>query len=287
MGCGNSKLNPEGELIPPRIRPLLLRSKLSELRKRKNGTNLRDGTMSKKVLLTDGESEEDSSMLVDNRKSMGCSHEGSTNCLDKDKDKDEHDSASAIPLSNHATKDGEQSNHLLEEEEPLSNVQLETIHPDETPDLELKQDKTMDEHKCIQQGDENKEEEEKEGSPDNDESRGLICPGSPSFRVYFVEETQDDKENVEMKDAGMEEDVSHKKSPSHDSVESTTSAKFAEGHEKKVVKKGKKGTTFNRVISKKRPVGVGVKNLLSVKSCYHLSCSGNDRANLLARKSEA
>lgn len=120
-----------------------------------------------------------------------------------------------------------------------------------------------------------------------------------------------------MKDAGMEEDVSHKKSPSHDSVESTTSAKFAEvgshilylykiwclgfllcfshsfdflleqGHEKKVVKKGKKGTTFNRVISKKRPVGVGVKNLLSVKSCYHLSCSGNDRANLLARKSEA
>lgn len=199
MGCGNSKLNPEGELIPPRIRPLLLRSKLSELRKRKNGTNLRDGTMSKKVLLTDGESEEDSSMLVDNRKSMGCSHEGSTNCLDKDKDKDEHDSASAIPLSNHATKDGEQSNHLLEEEEPLSNVQLETIHPDETPDLELKQDKTMDEHKCIQQGDENKEEEEKEGSPDNDESRGLICPGSPSFRVYFVEETQDDKENGKTK----------------------------------------------------------------------------------------
>ncbi|XP_038879402.1 uncharacterized protein LOC120071284 isoform X2 [Benincasa hispida] len=137
----------------------------------------------------------------------------------------------------------------------------------------------MDEHKCIQQGDENKKEGE-EGRPENEENRGFICPGSPSFRVYFVEETQDDKAN------GIE-DVSHKKSPSHESVESATSAKSAEDQENKVMKKGKKGTTFNRVISKKRPVGVGVKNLLNVKSCYHLSCSGNDRANLLARKAEA
>lgn len=60
-----------------------------------------------------------------------------------------------------------------------------------------------------------------------------------------------------------------------------------QGQENKVIKKGKKGTTFNRVISKRRPVSVGVKNLLNVKSCYHLSCSGNDRANLLARKAEA
>ncbi|KAE8652373.1 hypothetical protein Csa_013810 [Cucumis sativus] len=243
MGCGNSKLNPGGELVPPRIRPLHVRNKLLELRKRKNGTHLRDGALSKKVLLKDGESEEENAMHVDNR------HEcGSTKCLasqqhtnNNNATKDEHNSASTIPPSNNnasATKTGEQSNHILEEE-PQPHIQLKATHPDDTPVLELKQDKTMNEHK------------------------------------------------FEMKDASGMGDVSHKKSPSRDSVESTTSAKCDEGQENKAIKKGKKETTFNRVVSKKRPVSVGVKNLLNVKSCYHLSCSGNDRANLLARKAEA
>ncbi|XP_011649820.1 probable DNA-directed RNA polymerase I subunit RPA43 isoform X1 [Cucumis sativus] len=292
MGCGNSKLNPGGELVPPRIRPLHVRNKLLELRKRKNGTHLRDGALSKKVLLKDGESEEENAMHVDNR------HEcGSTKCLasqqhtnNNNATKDEHNSASTIPPSNNnasATKTGEQSNHILEEE-PQPHIQLKATHPDDTPVLELKQDKTMNEHKCIQEGDENNKKEGEDGRPDNEENRGsFICPGSPSFRLYFVEETQDDKEKVEMKDASGMGDVSHKKSPSRDSVESTTSAKCDEGQENKAIKKGKKETTFNRVVSKKRPVSVGVKNLLNVKSCYHLSCSGNDRANLLARKAEA
>ena len=199
MGCGNSKLNPGGELVPPRIRPLHVRNKLLELRKRKNGTHLRDGALSKKVLLKDGESEEENAMHVDNR------HEcGSTKCLasqqhtnNNNATKDEHNSASTIPPSNNngsATKTGEQSNHILEEE-PQPHIQLKATHPDDTPVLELKQDKTMNEHKCIQEGDENNKKEGEDGRPDNEENRGsFICPGSPSFRLYFVEETQDDKE---------------------------------------------------------------------------------------------
>ncbi|XP_022988604.1 uncharacterized protein LOC111485806 isoform X1 [Cucurbita maxima] len=272
MGCGNSKLTPEGESILPMIRPLLFRTKFAEFRKRKNGTHLRDTALSKKVLLTEGEIEEENSILaVHNRNCIYGSHDGKTICLHtkQENHKDEHDSPNA--------------NHPLEQHKPNDNGTR----------VKLKEDKTMNnQHKAVEEGDDESKGEGEEGRPDNEDNRCLICPGSPSFRVYFVEQTPNEKQNacctVEMNDDGDMEDASLKKSPSRDSVESTSSTKSNECQEKKTIKKGKKGTTLNRAGSRKRPVGVGLKSLLNVNNCcYHLSCTGNDRGNHLPIKAES
>ena len=175
MGCGNSKLTPEGESILPMIRPLLFRTKFAEFRKRKNGTHLRETALSKKVLLKEGEIEEENSILpVHNRNSIYGSHDGKTICLHtkQENHKDEHDSPNA--------------NHLLEQHKPNHNGSR----------VELKENKTMNnQHKAVEEGDDENKEEGEEGRPEEEDNRCLICPGSPSFRVYFVEQTPNEKQN--------------------------------------------------------------------------------------------
>ncbi|XP_022135204.1 uncharacterized protein LOC111007223 isoform X2 [Momordica charantia] len=248
MGCGNSRLIPDGESIPARIRPLM-RLRFSDLRRRKNGSNLETGTLSKKVLLKDHEDNSTSMHVIDKKSvsfSSYSSPSGSTKPapapahINKQDNKDDEDySPIPIPLS---------SNNAIKED----------LHEDHNK-------KSGEDH--IE-----------------DTARSIICPGSPSFRVYFVEEEDDDKAS---------DDVSHNNSPTHDRIDTTTTtttcANFGQAQDSKVIiTKGKEGSrSCTKAISSKKRQG-GVRNLLNVKSCYHLRCSGNDRSTqLLARKAQA
>ncbi|KAJ6748355.1 hypothetical protein OIU79_029461 [Salix purpurea] len=122
----------------------------------------------------------------------------------------------------------------------------------------------------VDQNDQDSELEDEEEGRLRSMDESCICPGSPSFRVYFIESS------TNTDDEDKDDDTDKKSSSDQESseiIESVSSNELSGAIEKK---KGKRGRRF-RVI----PKG---KNLLNVKSCYYPSCSGgHDKARLLGQ----
>lgn len=75
MGCGGSKLDPEDEAVPPRLRPLL-RRRLEEIKKRRQTTTLKGDAISRKELLKNEVEDDDHSpvhSLPDNNETKSSS----------------------------------------------------------------------------------------------------------------------------------------------------------------------------------------------------------------------
>ncbi|KAJ6358645.1 hypothetical protein OIU76_000376 [Salix suchowensis] len=122
----------------------------------------------------------------------------------------------------------------------------------------------------VDQNEQDSELEDEEEGRLRSMDESCICPGSPSFRVYFIESS------TNTDDEDKDDDTDKKSSSDQESseiIESVSSNELSGAIEKK---KGKRGRRF-RVI----PKG---KNLLNVKSCYYPSCSGgHDKARLLGQ----
>jgi hypothetical protein len=198
MGIRNSKLNPEGEPVPAKIRPVIRRW-FEKIRRRKNAN------MSKKELLKEGVEDSESSQ---------------THSLhDKERSSTTSSSDESVPISK----------EIPVEKEELKVAPVPTRMPLPLPlpesDITSKEpEEHKDEEKCAKQdgkdckdaeGENEKEDEvveksvvivekvvvveetmvyeEEEEEEENEKVRN-ICPGSPSFRVYCVHSVEDNDE---------------------------------------------------------------------------------------------
>ncbi|KAM7274305.1 hypothetical protein ACFE04_028969 [Oxalis oulophora] len=153
---------------------------------------------------------------------------------------------------------------------------------------ETEQDKIVNE---TDKGHSNKKDEKimdvefLEGEEDDDESRSsgfegpLICPRSPSFRVYCVHEPfSDSKDDKLDQDDDMKFGNASKKS---DTEESNVLPTSDEGSDSEKPKKEKRGRKFKRAIMK-----ASGKHFMNVKSCYTPACGGgqHEKTRLLSAK---
>ncbi|KAG6683243.1 hypothetical protein I3842_12G002200 [Carya illinoinensis] len=269
MGSGSSKLTPEGDAVPAKIRPAIHRW-FEDIRRRKNEN------MSKKELLKDATEEDESSRphsLHDiERKSSSSSYESIASSMPAPIVEDKSIVASG-PLESEETKLHEEHKNA-----GLSGKQDDKKDSKEEEDEEKKQSTVVVEKVvAVVEDHETVEEEEDEEEEEEDEKGDYVCLGSPSFRVYCVQAAEDNEE--ESKKGSSK----HKNSTSGDST--AESCSDHEGQEKKTKKKGNRaGSRLTRAIRKGGPA---VKNLLISASCYHPSCSGGDRTRLLEEKAEA
>lgn len=269
MGCNNSKLDPQGEAVPAKIRPLL-RRRIEEIRRRRNAITFKVGNLSKKKLLKDGAEEDDQSdhssppSVQDNNESKSISSlEGSIGSS----------KVAPEPVSDISSKEfAEVTNQEKSTKEDNKDNDEEKREKVAEPVVILEEVMVVE----LEEGEDEDEDEDERRVSNVEDS--LICPGSPSFRVYCIQSLTDDKDDSHGNDL-------HKKSPSDDSVEISESINSSEGSVTKIKKKSKKGSKFMRVIPKGRPGAV--KHLLNVKSCYYPACSGHDETRLLSTKVHA
>ncbi|KAG5234291.1 nucleolin [Salix suchowensis] len=252
MGCGGSRPENRADVLPAKLRPLLWK-RYEEMKRQKNAGILKDSpNHSKKELLKDGVSDGDNS-----------SNHHSPRDNDRGSSSSQEDDVRVAPARN-AMK------------QRLEMLRLPRLDKQDSKHGEDGEDKTLEAMDTamktvneIEMGvDQNEQDSELE---DEEEGRlrsmdeSCICPGSPSFRVYFIESS------TNTDDEDKDDDTDKKSSSDQESSEIIESLSGA--IEKK---KGKRGRRF-RVI----PKG---KNLLNVKSCYYPSCSGgHDKARLLGQ----
>ncbi|KAL9372892.1 hypothetical protein Peur_035136 [Populus x canadensis] len=304
MGCGGSRPDNRADVLPAKLRPLLWK-RYEEMKRQKNARIVKDSpNHSKKELLKDGVSDGDSSPRDNDRRSISSQEDDVKVAPAPECDETTTENvkiAKAVELKPEFNKQCEQatlpagsiniisnetSTQMKEVETPVAGSQgLASAAPynNETNDKqdskhgEDGEDKTLEAMDTAMKnvngiemcGDKNEQDSELE-----DELRSMdescICPGSPSFRVYFIESS------TNTDDEDKDDDTDKKSSSDQDSsevIESVNSNELSGTIEKK---KGKRGRRF-RVI----PKG---KNLLKVKSCYYPSCSGgHDKARLLSQ----
>ncbi|XP_073274528.1 uncharacterized protein [Primulina huaijiensis] len=256
MGCGVSRIDGNGLAIPVKLRPLFL-SRLEEISKSRHGRPLKDPTPSKKeLLLHEKDDDDDDDILktapsspkdtvadgtkIEDTKRIGHGTEAGVVASLGKKDGNEHEVSRECSTKGNCKdvmKERMAENMEAEEKDRLDNMLTDTENED---------DDDGDERMIGQQIDDD------------------AFPGSPSFRVYFNENEEDDHH-----DSGNHEVL--KDTPSNDDTPSSK-----ESSEKQKAKRGKKRRSF------KLPKGGQVKNLLNVKSCYMPSHSAShDRAHLL------
>ncbi|XP_073298691.1 uncharacterized protein [Primulina huaijiensis] len=255
MGCGVSRIDANGLSIPVKLRPLFL-SRLEEISKTRQGRPLKDSTPSKKELLFHEKDDDDYDHVlktapsspkdtvadgtkIEDTKRIEQENEGGIITSLGKRDDNEHEVSSTGSTKGNCKDVMKESmvEHMeAKEKDRLDNMLTDTENDDD--DIER-----MIGH----------------------ETDGDAFPGSPSFRVYFNDNEEDD----------------HHDSGNHDALKDTTSnvdtSSSKESSEKQKVKRGKKKRSF------KLPKGGQVKNLLNVKSCYMPSHSApHDRAHLLS-----
>ncbi|KAJ4909993.1 hypothetical protein Rs2_04614 [Raphanus sativus] len=208
MGCGGSRLGgtaaareDEGGVVPlpAGIRPLL-RRRLEEMKKRSHASVLKGNqTLSKKELLRHGSSEE-----VD----------------DGEETEEKHDSlklsAKVAPAPDHHVEEKKEviyekissRDDVIEvkKEEEVVRKQDEDNHSDVVDDLAMNvkkegdDDSNHNEHdKVINDKNDEDDSVDHDGGRMSNFDERMICPGSPSFRVYCIDVISDDEE--EEKDA--------------------------------------------------------------------------------------
>ncbi|KAJ0243056.1 Nuclear polyadenylated RNA-binding protein [Hirschfeldia incana] len=206
MGCGGSRLGGaaaarenEGGVVPlpAGIRPLL-RRRLEEMKKLSHASVLKGNqTMSKKELLRHGSSEVD----------------------DGEETEEKQDSlklsAKVAPAPDHHVEEKKEVIYEnissrddvidVKKEEEVVKKQDEDNHHDGVIDVAMNVKKDGDDGSNHNEHEKVINDKEEDDSVDHDEGRmsnfdeRMICPGSPSFRVYCMDVTSDDDE--EEKDA--------------------------------------------------------------------------------------
>ncbi|KAF5744289.1 hypothetical protein HS088_TW08G00889 [Tripterygium wilfordii] len=176
MGCGASKAGNGGEVVPARLRPLL-RRQFEEIKTRNASAIKHKGaTLSKKQLLKDGEEGDDD----DSHKSVSSPE----------------DSPVSPPLP-----EPEMTRNEIEEENvvDLPTPKSAKVAPEpECEDNEIANN-VMDvavrvtEEVLVVETD--GEEDEEEGRVIRNVEDRYICPGSPSFRVYCIDQSFDDSKD--------------------------------------------------------------------------------------------
>jgi len=289
MGCQNSRLVHTDVLaIPPKLRPLLWR-KVEEIRRRRGHATAPGATLSKKELLREGATREESEAF--SNQSVG---ENESSSRDND-----HNSVSS-------------SGSPPEKTQPNNNVSDETEKPESIEERHEKDDGEISRENGVFEEifnvaervgiEENVDKDEDEDSDDNEDKRN-ICPGSPSFRVYYIEsliekkkledqevdhpgineENKEEEEELAHKEEEEDMDEMQKKWSTASSTESesvvTEDHEQHEDHEMKSAgKRVKSRTRITRAICRGP---VAMKHLLHVSSCYHPS---SERASLLNKK---
>ncbi|KAJ9140123.1 hypothetical protein P3X46_030805 [Hevea brasiliensis] len=309
MGCSGSKFGSEAESVPAKLRPLLL-LRFEEMRRWRHGVSLKDNdsaTLSKKELLKDdliSDSDNSSHPRDFDHKSISSQEDHSLKIApapesDETAPKNKIDPnkvAKTAPLLlmspykdvNHKAVEAPLpagSPRVSDKTRKEKNIQQDCKDENKEKEAEVKAVEAMPDVEEMEAtetaGDENGEEEDGTLSSLTQKCDG---PGSPSFRVYFIESLDNIKEDGIVKDDDGDDDDegSEKKSECEDSpatIEFTNA-----GSETKTKNKGKKGIRLRRVIPKGR--SGAVMNLLNVRSCY-TACTRHDNANLLAEKAAA
>ncbi|XP_057995927.1 uncharacterized protein LOC131175504 [Hevea brasiliensis] len=268
MGCSGSKFGSETESVPAKLRPLLLLSDNSS-----HPYDFDHKSIS---------SQEDHSLKI--APAPESDETAPKNKIDPNK------VAKTAPLLlmsphkdvNHKAVEAPLPAGVSEKTRKEKNIQQDCKDENKEKEAEVKAVEAMPDVEEMEAtetaGDENGEEEDGTLSSLTQKCDG---PGSPSFRVYFIESLDNIKEDgiVKDDDGDGDDEGSDKKSECEDSpatIEFTNA-----GSETKTKNKGKKGIRLWRVIPKGRS-GV-VMNLLNVRSCY-TACTRHDNANLLAEK---
>ncbi|ONI07898.1 hypothetical protein PRUPE_5G146000 [Prunus persica] len=264
MGGQNSKLTPEGEAVPPRIRSLLQR-KFEEIRGRTKAKKLKAShTFSKKQLLKDGEQEEvDISVphsLQSSPEFENLPSPKTPQTLELLPRLPELDRRAKQSDEDQIRRDGAEFSVEDDKEAKGVNVYIGGVF-------------AMGE---TTEGEEEEEDEVNDAGMQRN-SKIHLCPASPSFRVYCMEPLE--IENDDSKDDITDEDFKHKKSPSAESADSSVDSV-------QDTKTKQKGRRRRRIKNALRPNTV--KNLLNVKGCYYAGCTGgHDRTTYVAAKKSA
>ena len=276
MGSGHSKLNSsEEESVPIKVHTTLL-GRFEEYRKQRNA----ESTLSKKQLLTEAEEEDGSTSNISQSSSHG------TNATECHK---VLDSTVVVPTEN---SECETTEETIDMKKDIDLRQENTDHSNEKVEAEIKTEEGNIE-KIVEEVKEEKSGENDDNDSDNNDDESeehgrIICPGSPSFRIYCIEA---DKRIAELQEKGDEEEgksqttiLTHQKSCSADSVVSTAaSSNIRTSNEERQIVVSESIT--KRKLNKVRKFGA-VRTLLMVKSCYHpmSTCTGDDRRHLMAVK---
>lgn len=202
MGCGGSRLGgataraDEGGVVPlpAGIRPLL-RRRLEEMKKRSHASVLKGSqTLSKKELLRHGSSE-DGEETEENDGSLKSSAKVAPAPDHHVEEKKEviyekipsRDDVKEVKEKEEFVKKQEEENHHHDVDDKAINVKKETNDG-------IKHDDYVDEAINVKkEGNDGINHDDDVGRMSNVDER-MICPGSPSFRVYCIDVTSDDDE---------------------------------------------------------------------------------------------
>jgi hypothetical protein len=191
MGSGNSKLNPEGEAVPAKLRPFLRRW-FDEIRRRK------DSNLSKKELLVhEGVEEYASSQPLsqheNERKSMTSTSDESV--ARSSKVEDEKSNVVHVPAESDKTSKEVKERH--EDEEKCEKKDEKDLAGKGEGKEEEKEVKVVEKAVVVEEVlvvvQETMEEEDDEEEEEGDEDEKFTF-GSPSFRVYCIPSTENNKE---------------------------------------------------------------------------------------------
>ncbi|XP_011073115.1 uncharacterized protein LOC105158165 isoform X2 [Sesamum indicum] len=252
MGCNVSRVEANGVSLPARLLPIFP-MRLGQIRHRKHGTPLKDPTPSQKNLL-----------------------------LHKDED-DYASIRSSIASRTLASslQDSIRNPNLVEQKQKEIG-----FRDDENDDEGSLKKCTKNDTKDSPREEGNAKIEEAvtddEEDDDNDDKRMIgyeddkSCPGSPSFRVYFHENGED-----ESNDIGKTNNIGASRETTVSSNCDGLSSKGSSDPDKKV-KRGRKKRSFVKILPKGGQAAV--KNLLKVKSCCTSTRSSRDHAHLLRTK---
>lgn len=303
-------MNTNGEVVPARIRPLL-RRRIEELRKHKNGASLGgEGTLSKKQLLKGDAAEEEeddddqssnkdeNKHKISSKETQHTAKEQSQQTLVRVVTVEKLSKVVPLPASEYGTEEqhNKHEDHSQEKVKDVENkdkVDLVTDNeecayciwpPPKNNKHEEVNDKRDDDHdEKDDDDDDDDDDDENEEGEEEDENGRFLGPGSPSFKIYIEDEKikEEQRENQTI--------VVHQKSLSADSFESATSASGNSRNSNEVVEI--ESTTKGKG-HKLKKLGAVKKNLLKVKNMQvkhrmnpMFSCAGNDRKSLLSTKS--
>lgn len=183
MGSGNSRLNsPERESLTIKTYSTII-CRFEEFRKRRNA----ESTLSKKQLLKDAVEEDYCSSI-----SQPSSHETSYEVEDH-KVKDEtfaEKVSSVVPMANSECEIKDDNDNVEKVNKEIDLSHNKVVDENEKVEAENKTEEENIEWLVEEVKEENDDVSAKSGEKDdNDEEIGrFLCPGSPSFRIYCIEE---------------------------------------------------------------------------------------------------
>jgi hypothetical protein len=243
MGGNNSRsVNPNGEdVLPARLRPLL-RQRIEEFRKRRNAR--RDDAVSKKELLKDDAGNNDDRSSNVNEVLEETRQHGEEKTTVHAVTVEKLSQVAPLPVSECGIEEEEHKGSKDHNLEKCKEIERNVAEVKIAASLqENKYEESNEKHDDEDKKEEEEEEEEDEEEDENEIGR-LIGPGSPSFRIYYIEATERKEQElrdtrVSDKQQGEKEDepiAVHYKSHSCESDESATSASENTDNSNEVIK---------------------------------------------------